>query len=595
MKEIKNNKTHRGHNLLKVSGIILLALLMMVSIAGATPSPYITFVTTGSSFSPIITVTGNPTIQWIFGDGSTSNSKSPTIKFGSAGTRTNTLVVSPWSAVTKINIGYDGSDGGVTPSSNTIANLAQQNIIAVSGLENVAPYLQIWASNHNPITALDFSNFTALQTIECFSCRSLATIRLRNVPSLTRLCIEQSDISSIDLSETPSLVDFRGASQRSSTYTINWGTTGANIWHICIRDNPQITDTIPFSQFPLLKQFFNWNDNQSGTLYLNSTNLRDVESSSNHYNAAVFYGCFPAGRDGTVNIDNNNLISLDISDDPGLLYLNASLNLLNQAAVDGLLQTLDSYNTNGGFLDLTGNAAPSIIGTSHANNLTTRKWKVQVSSKNNPPIANFTSSVTYGMVPLVVQFNDTSTNNPMTWLWDFGDGTYSTEEFPKHIYTSPGNYTLMLGIRNANGSDFKFIAINVLEQPVLPIANFNSNITEDYVPLDVQFTDLSENATEWNWDFGDSTYSTEMNPTHTYSAAGNYSVNLTVGNANGTASKSAPINVLQAAGSASGGAIALEVVAVKAAAVAVPVDLPSLKAMLKPKNFHRLLLQAETL
>ena len=65
---------------------------MMVSIAGATPSPYITFVTTGSSFSPVITVTGNPTIQWIFGDGSTSNSKSPTIKFGSAGTRTNTLV-----------------------------------------------------------------------------------------------------------------------------------------------------------------------------------------------------------------------------------------------------------------------------------------------------------------------------------------------------------------------------------------------------------------------------------------------------------------------------------------------------------------------
>jgi len=49
-------------------------------------------------------------------------------------------------AVTKINIGYDGSDGGVTPSSSTIANLKQQNVISVSGLENVAPYLQIWAS-----------------------------------------------------------------------------------------------------------------------------------------------------------------------------------------------------------------------------------------------------------------------------------------------------------------------------------------------------------------------------------------------------------------------------------------------------------------
>jgi Leucine-rich repeat (LRR) protein len=220
MKEIKNKKAHRGHNVLKVSGLMILVLLIMVSIAGATPSPYITFVTTGSSFSPIITVTGNPTIQWIFGDGSTSNSKSPTANFGSARTRTNTLVVTPWSAVTKINIGYDGSDEGVTPSSSTIANLKQQNVVYVSGLENVAPFLQIWASNNNPITALDFSNFTALNTIECFSCRSLATIELRNVPSLTRLCVEQSNISYLDLSEAPSLADLRGASQRSSIYTI---------------------------------------------------------------------------------------------------------------------------------------------------------------------------------------------------------------------------------------------------------------------------------------------------------------------------------------------------------------------------------------
>ena len=558
MKEINSNKVqnsnkvHRGHNLLKVLGITMLALVILVSIVGAAPSSNITFVTTGSSFSPIITVTGNPTIQWILGDGSTSNSKSPVVNFGSAGTRVNTLVVTPWSAVTKINIGYDGSDGGATPSSSTIANLAQQNVIAVSGLENVAPYLQVWASNYNPITALDFSNFTALNTIECFSCRSLATIRLLNVPSLTRLCIEQSNISYLDLSEAPSLADLRGASQRSSTYTINWGTTGANIWHICVRDNPQITSTFSFSQFPLLRDFFNWNDNQSGTLHLTSTNLKNVLSSNNHYNAAVFSGCFPAGRNGTVYINDNNLISLDISNDPGLLYLNASLNLLNQEAVDGILQTLDSYNTNGGYVDLTGNAAPSIIGIEHANNLSTRRWKVQISSESNPPIANFTSTVTFGMIPLVVQFNDTSINNPRTWLWDFGDRTYSAEEFPKHVYTSPGNYNVMLDVRNANGSDFKVVVITVLEQPGLPVANFSSNITEGYVPLDVQFNDFSENIVERRWNFGDGTNSTEIEPIHTYSAAGNYIVNLAVKNENGTASKTAAINVLTASNSSGG-------------------------------------------
>ncbi|MDD4249783.1 MAG: hypothetical protein PHT13_11825 [Methanosarcina sp.] len=342
-----------------------------------TPEANITFVTTGSSFSPIITVTGNPKIQWVFGDGSTSDSPSPTVNFGSEGTRTNTLVVTPWSAVTKINIGYDGSDGGVTPGPSTIEYLERQNVIAVTGLENVAPSLQVWASSYNPITVLDFSNFTALHTIECFYCTSLATIRLSHVPALTRLCLENCNISYLDLSEAPSLADLRGASQKSSTYTINWGNTGAHMWHICVRDNPQMTSTFPVNQFPILKDFYIWNDSQSGTLHLTSTNLKSVLSANNHYTSANFSGCFPAGRDGTVYIYNNKLTSLDISNDPGLLNLNASNNLLNQEAVDGVLQTLDSYDTTDGSLDLTGNAAPSRTGIAHANNLTARGWKVQ--------------------------------------------------------------------------------------------------------------------------------------------------------------------------------------------------------------------------
>ncbi|WP_231591908.1 hypothetical protein [Methanosarcina sp. WH1] len=350
-------------------------------VTSSTPEANITFVTTGSSFSPIITVTGDPKIQWVFGDGSTSDSASPTVNFGSEGSRANTLVVTPWSAVTKINIGYDGSDGGVTPGSSTIEHLKQQNVVAVTGLENVAPYLQVWASSYNPITELDFSNFKELHTIECFLCKSLTTIKLQNVPSLNRLCLERCKISYLDLSEAPFLADFRGASQRSSTYTINWGTTGTHIWHICVRDNPQMISTFPVNQFPLLKEYYVWNSNQSGTLHLTSTNLTSVLSFNNHYNAANFSGCFPAGKKCAVNIGNNSLTSLDISNDPGLLDLNASYNSLNQTAVDGILQTLDSYNTSGGSLDLTGNAAPSIVGMKHANNLTARGWDVQSSKK----------------------------------------------------------------------------------------------------------------------------------------------------------------------------------------------------------------------
>jgi YVTN family beta-propeller protein len=87
------------------------------------------------------------------------------------------------------------------------------------------------------------------------------------------------------------------------------------------------------------------------------------------------------------------------------------------------------------------------------------------------------------------------------------------------------------------------IAISQLPESILPVANFSSNLSSGYAPLSVQFTDLSKNAVEWNWDFGDGTNSTEQNPTHTYSAAGNYTVSLTVINANGTDSKLATISV----------------------------------------------------
>ncbi|WP_292388766.1 PKD domain-containing protein [Methanosarcina sp. UBA5] len=83
-------------------------------------------------------------------------------------------------------------------------------------------------------------------------------------------------------------------------------------------------------------------------------------------------------------------------------------------------------------------------------------------------------------------------------------------------------------------------------QPVYPLANFSSNITSDYVFLSipVQFTDLSKNSTKWIWDFGDGSGSTKQNPTHTYSAAGIYTVSLTVSNSNGTDSKFATVNVV---------------------------------------------------
>ncbi|MGB9940355.1 S-layer protein domain-containing protein [Methanosarcina sp.] len=67
-----------------------------------------------------------------------------------------------------------------------------------------------------------------------------------------------------------------------------------------------------------------------------------------------------------------------------------------------------------------------------------------------------------------------------------------------------------------------------------PIADFTANITEGYLPLSVAFQNQSENATSWQWDFGDGNTSIDQNPTNTYTSAGKHQVSLTVTDANGT-------------------------------------------------------------
>ncbi|WP_261788813.1 DUF3344 domain-containing protein [Methanosarcina siciliae] len=68
-----------------------------------------------------------------------------------------------------------------------------------------------------------------------------------------------------------------------------------------------------------------------------------------------------------------------------------------------------------------------------------------------------------------------------------------------------------------------------------PVASFTADVTSGTVPLTVNFADQSTNGpTEWLWDFGDGANSTEQNPSHTYSVAGNYTVNLTVENTAGS-------------------------------------------------------------
>jgi PKD repeat protein/subtilisin family serine protease len=163
----------------------------------------------------------------------------------------------------------------------------------------------------------------------------------------------------------------------------------------------------------------------------------------------------------------------------------------------------------------------------------TKKNYIQVGS--SAPVASFTAAPTSGSSPLFVQFTDTSTGNVSSRLWNFGDGTTSTEQNPAHTYQNTGSYTVSLTIAGPGGTDTETRQAYIQVKSAAPAANFTATPTSGGGPLVVQFTGISTgNISSRLWNFGDGTTSGEQNPVHTYQNAGSYTVSLTVTGPNGS-------------------------------------------------------------
>lgn len=146
--------------------------------------------------------------------------------------------------------------------------------------------------------------------------------------------------------------------------------------------------------------------------------------------------------------------------------------------------------------------------------------------------ASFTSSVDGGLAPLGVQFVDTSSGNPISYLWDFDDGTTSTEKDPYHAFSSIGTYHVILTITGNTGDTSQFSKdIRVVDKNIISrfIAEF-PNYPDLHV---VQFYDQSyapAGITTWNWKFGDGGTANTKDPLYTYSVSGSFKPTLTVSN-----------------------------------------------------------------
>jgi len=153
-------------------------------------------------------------------------------------------------------------------------------------------------------------------------------------------------------------------------------------------------------------------------------------------------------------------------------------------------------------------------------------------------IADFGSDIQQGCSPMVVNFSDRSTGNPVAWQWDFGNGSTSTLRNPSATFFTIGSYTVQLTVTDASGATHTVTKQNFITVLNPPRPDFSANSTEGCAPSTFQFLDASQSpgnttVTSWSWDFGDGQTATGSAPTHVYRAAGTYTVTLSVTNSAG--------------------------------------------------------------
>ena len=137
--------------------------------------------------------------------------------------------------------------------------------------------------------------------------------------------------------------------------------------------------------------------------------------------------------------------------------------------------------------------------------------------------AFFNTSNNNGCVPLQVDFSQFSTTNTF-YSWDFGDGNFSSQYSPVHVFNTPGTYNVHLYVNDGCSYDTISQIINVDSLPQIDIQVSDSILCTNDI---FYFFNNSQN-TSIIWDFDDGNSSFLTNPLHSFSNAGNYNVKITV-------------------------------------------------------------------
>ncbi|MFH2095534.1 MAG: PKD domain-containing protein [Bacteroidota bacterium] len=151
-------------------------------------------------------------------------------------------------------------------------------------------------------------------------------------------------------------------------------------------------------------------------------------------------------------------------------------------------------------------------GSSASDNITIQVYPL-------PPVG-FAANINQGCVPLSIQFNENSPDLGQSYVWNFGDNDLDNLSFsknPSHTYDEPGVYDVTLTVTSAEGCVSQLTIWQMIHVFVGPVAKFMADpeVASIIKPI-VFFENLSIDADDYTWVFGDGDTSNVVNPWHTF-------------------------------------------------------------------------------